>query len=99
MDFLSCNFTEDGREDGAWWSMPGALRVNRMGPESLLGPETYSASLLCSCFVWIGKQMTAFSRLLWEMVNQASRTSLGIEHIFGQWEFKLVVFKGLFKNH
>lgn len=55
------NLTENGREDGAWWPMVGALRANRMELESWLGPETYLTSLTRSFFIWIGKVMMAFS--------------------------------------
>lgn len=89
------NFTEDGREDKAWWSTAGALRLTRVGHESWLGPETYLTSLICSFFIWIGKKDDSIflHGLSWEAINKASSTNPGIEWVIGQWEFKLVVFR------
>jgi len=66
MDFLSMyNLTENV----AWWLIPGALRLNRVGFKSLPGPENYLWSLTCSFFILIVKEMTLSSPVGWSVVR------------------------------
>lgn len=62
--------------------------------ESWLDPETYLTSLTRSFFSGIGKVLMAFSP-----VGCSEKQLTTTVPTIGQWEFKFVFFKGLFKNH